>query len=110
MKKYSVNVTNYAYKQLSEISEYISEVLFSPETAKKWLIKMRKEISELSIFPSKFILIDEEPWKSREIHRMCVDNYNIYYTIDETNSEVWIIAIVYARRNQKEQLADIELL
>ena len=54
MKKYSVNVTNYAYKQLSEISEYISEVLFSPETAKKWLIKMRKEISELSIFPSKF--------------------------------------------------------
>ena len=110
MKKYSVNVTNYAYKQLSEISEYISEVLFSPETAKKWLIKMRKEISELSIFPSKFILIDEEPWKSREIHRMSVDNYNLYYTINETSSEVWVVAVVYARRNQKQQLTDIELL
>lgn len=110
MKNYSVNVTNYAYKQLSEITEYISEVLFSPETANKWLIKMRKEISELSIFPSKFSLIDEEPWKSRGIHKMCIDNYNVYYTIDEPNSEVWIVAIVYARRNQKQQLADIELL
>ena len=110
MKKYSVNVTNYAYKQLSEIAEYISEVLFSPETANKWLIKMRKEISELSIFPSKFSLIDEEPWKSGGIHRMSVDNYNIYYTIDEISSEVWIVAIVYAGRNQKQRLADIELL
>lgn len=110
MKKYSVNVTNYAYKQLSEIAEYISEVLFSPETANKWLIKMRKEISELSIFPSKFGLINEEPWKSKGIHRMSVDNYNVYYTIDETNSEVWVVAVVYARRNQKQQLIDIELL
>ena len=110
MKKYSVNVTNYAYKQLSDIAEYISEVLFSPETANKWLIKMRKEISELSIFPSKFGLINEEPWKSKGIHRMSVDNYNVYYTIDETNSEIWVVAVVYARRNQKQQLTDIELL
>ena len=110
MNNYSVNVTNYAYEQLSEIAEYISEVLFSPETANKWLIKMRKEISELSIFPSNFGLINEEPWKSKGIHRMSVDNYNVYYTIDETNSEVWVVAVVYARRNQKQQLIDIELL
>ena len=45
-------------------------------------------------------------WKSKGIHRMGVDNY----TIDETNSEVWIVVIIYAKRNQKQQLADIELL
>ncbi len=104
MKKYKVKLTEYAEGQLADITNYIAVTLASPVTAKKWLSNMRKQIRELSFMPQGVVLTDEEPWHSRGIHKLVVKNHLVYFWIDEDNSVVWIIAIVYGRMDQIEQL------
>ena len=45
--EYQVKLTDYAVEQLQEIVSYISNVLQSPETARRWLERVKLEISSL---------------------------------------------------------------
>lgn len=54
--------------------------------------------------PERIKLTEEEPWHSKGIHRMRVKNYYVYFWIDEDNSKVQIIAVIYVARNQAAQL------
>ena len=90
--------------QLLEIRDYISVVLGEPNTAKKLLNTLEAEMASLSRFPHRIVLTDEEPWHSCGIHKMMVKNFIIYFWIDEESKKVQVTAVVYGRRNQREQL------
>lgn len=104
MKKYTVQITRQAREHLYRIRNYIAYELMSPETAYKTIALLRKEIKSLSQMPSRIKLVEEEPWRSEKIHRMRVKNYYVYFWIDEENSRVQIMAIIYVSRNQVDQL------
>lgn len=106
--KYQVKITSYALEQLREITQYISATLRAPDTASRWITKIRKEMSSLSHLPARFPLTDEEPWRSRGIHKMIVGNHIVYFWIDKPELTVWIVAVIYGRRNQREQLSLLE--
>lgn len=107
-KEYQVKITPYALEQLQEITQYISNALRAPDTAKRWLTKTRKEMASLSYLPARFPLTDEEPWHSQGVHKMIVGNHFVYFWIDETKLTVWIVAVIYAKRDQREQLSLLE--
>lgn len=50
--------------------------------------------------PARNRLMDEEPWKSRGIRRLLVRNYFIYYRIDEDAGRVYVLNVIFARRDQ----------
>lgn len=54
--------------------------------------------------PERIKLTEEEPWRSRDVHRMRVKNYYVYFWIDEVNSKVQITSIIYVAREQANQL------
>lgn len=54
--------------------------------------------------PKRVALISEEPWHSHGIHKMPVKNFNIYFTVNDKLKEVIIIAVIYGKRDQLEQL------
>lgn len=58
--------------------------------------------------PARIPLTQEEPWHSRGIHKMPVGNHLVYFWIDDAHSRVWITAVVYDRRLQREQLGQME--
>ena len=107
--EYKIKITPYALRQMQEIVRYISSTLQSQENAARWLDTIEKEIASLSSMPARIPLTEEEPWHSQGIHKMVVKNFLVYFWIDTDNFLVWITAVVYGRRNQRQQLEQMEL-
>ena len=71
------------------------------------LHKFEKAINDLSYSPKKYKLIDEEPWRSEGVRKISVNNFLVYYWIDEENLRVQVFAVIYEKRDQIKQLKDI---
>lgn len=67
--EYTVHVTAYALRQMTEIHEYIRTMLHSSENAARWLHRMEEELTSLSSMPSRIPLTEEEPWHSRGVQK-----------------------------------------
>lgn len=100
MMRYEVKLTAQAIGQIEETARYISEVLAEAETARRWLDDLQREIGKLDSLPSRFPLTEEEPWHARGIRKFPFKNFLVYYLIDEEEKAVWIIAVIYGRRDQ----------
>lgn len=75
----------YSPEALDDIRKIYSHIAFElqvPDTAKKQVNRIRKEIRSLDLMPMRYALVDWEPWKSLEMHKVPVDNYVVYYTLD----------------------------
>ncbi len=105
--KYNVKMTKYATEQLKSTVMYISKTLLVPDTARAWVNKLKAEISKLSELPNRFMLVDEEPWCSQGVHKMFVGNFIVYFWIDESKKDVWVIAVVYGKSDQLSALRDM---
>ena len=105
--EYSVNLTSYSIFQIQETISYISKVLLVPETAAAWSDHLEKQLAGLNIMPARFPLVEKEPWRTNGIRRMPVNNFIVYYYIEEKSKEVWITSVVYSKRNQLNALKDM---
>ena len=106
---YEVKITRQAQEQMAEIVDYISNELFAPEAASNLLDKMENSIMSLAEFPERFQLVKEEPWKTEEIHKLVVGNFLVYYWIDKPEKKVQVTAVICAKRDQIEQLKDMNI-
>ena len=104
---YKVKLTDHAVAQLQEAVIYISKVLQASTVAKHWAARVKKELASLSTMPARYPLTEEEPWHTEGVHKMSVENFLVYYWIDEEKKIVWITAIVYARRDQLRLLREM---
>ena len=104
---YKVKLTDHAVAQLQEAVIYISKVLQASTVAKHWAARIKKELASLSTMPARYPLTEEEPWRTEGVHKMSVENFLVYYWIDEEKKIVWITAIVYARRDQLRVLREM---
>ena len=107
--KYTVKITTQAEEQLQEIVNYIASELKAPKAALRLLNEMERLISSLSQFPQRVAVIEEEPWRTRGVRKMPVKNFLIYFWIDEDNSKVQVTAVIYAKREQLNQLSKIDM-
>ena len=98
--KYDVKLTSQAIIQISEIINYISNVLNTPQNAKSWSNHLKERITNLNMTPSRFPVLDRKNYKEKEIRKMVVHNFNVYYYVDEEKKTVWVIAVVYSKRDQ----------
>lgn len=104
---YKVKLTTQAISQIQEIVQYISKILLAPETAIKWADALQRAIAKLDFMPSRYALTEEEPWRTKGIHKMPFKNFLVYYWVDETKETVWVTAVIYGRRDQITALLDM---
>ncbi len=64
---------------MREIFEYIAFELQSPENAIGQLDRLEEQILSLDAMPKRYRKYEKEPWKSRELHILPVDNYLVLY-------------------------------
>ena len=105
MDFYKVIITPDAISNLIELKEYIANVLLAPDMAKNYIQHIRQEVSTLEQMPNRHILVQEEPWRSRGIRRMNVKNFIIYYRVDEAQMQVYILNVIYNKRDQLRALS-----
>lgn len=106
---YEINITKQAQEQMAEIVEYISTELANPEAAINLLDSIENTIMSLGKFPERYQLVDNEPWRKEGIRKTAVDNFIIYYWVNKDEMEVQITAIIYAKRDQLEQLKHLKV-
>lgn len=92
---YSVVYSSEAVDDLKETYSYTAFTLMVPETAEKQVNRIRKEIRSLDFMPSRYSSVDWEPWKSMGMHKVPVDNFVVYYTVNDDNRTVTVIRIFY---------------
>ncbi len=72
---YEVEVSQQADSDLREIFEYIAFELQSPKNASGQLDRLEKQILSLNTMPERYRRYEKEPWKSRGLRVLPVDNY-----------------------------------
>ena len=100
MGLYEIVITPDAADDLNELHRYIAEALLAPDTARAYLDMLYMEMKNFSTLPKRSRCIDGEPWHSRGIRKIIVKNFAIYYHVDDFSMCVYILSIIYARRDQ----------
>ena len=59
--------------------------------------------------PARYKPVDDEPWHTRGIRRIIANNFYVYYRIDEGNKRVFILNVIYARRDQLRVLEQMNI-
>lgn len=101
---WKVNYTEDAEQDLQSIFDYISDVLLEPVTAANQTNRIMDAADSLDHMPLRYRLYDKEPWQSRGLRVMPVDNYLVFYLPDETKKIVAIIRIMYGGRDIDKHL------
>ena len=101
---YAVVTTRQADADLRSIYEYIAFELLAPDNAAGQLARLEKHILQLADFPEKFSRYENEPWKSRQLRVMPVDNYLVLYIPDSIAQVVTIIRVLYGGMDVERQL------
>lgn len=96
---YSIIYAPEALEDLKNIYTYIASTLLVPDTAKNQINRIRKTVRSLDFMPSRHPIVDWDPWKSMGMHKVPVDNFIVFYTVDKASLTVAIIRIVYEGRD-----------
>ena len=79
---YEVEVSEQADSDLRGIFEYIAFELQSPENASGQLDRLEEQILSLDTMPERYRKYEKEPWKSRGLRVLPLDNYVVLYIPD----------------------------
>jgi len=97
-----------AEQDLQDIYSYISNVLLEPVTAKNQTNRIMDAVDSLDNVPLRYRLYEHEPWHSKGLRMLPVDNYLVFYLPEESKNSVVIIRIMYGGRNIEKHLTKLE--
>ena len=101
---YDVTLTPKAKHDLREIYRYIAEELQAAQNAAGQLERLEEKILKLDEMPERFRVYDREPWRSRNLRVMPVDNYLVFYIPDHEAKTVTVLRVMYGGRDIDAQL------
>ena len=90
-----------AMDDLRAISSYFKYELKAPQATKNQTGRIRKQVRSLNSMQGRYSKVDWEPWASMGMHHLPVDNYVIYYSVDNEQQIVAIVRIFYGGRDIK---------
>ena len=101
---YEVRSTARARVDMKNIYSYIADTLLEPVIAEKQYSRIEKAVYSLDTMPERFRRYETEPWRSRNLRIMPVDNYLVFYTVDNKNQTVTVARIIYGARDTENEL------
>lgn len=91
-------MTPKASDDLDNIYRYISEELFAISAATNILKRLEKEILRLKEFPFSCNFVADDYQKNKNYRKLIVDNYIVFYLINEEKEQVIIMRILYGKQ------------
>ena len=88
---------------MQEIVSYIANVLKSPAAPDKLANRLVEAPDSIREFPYHPVYIPLKPLK-HEYRRLYVDNYTMYYIINEKNKTISIERVINSRRKNADEL------
>lgn len=109
MNVFNVKSTRQAEEQLREIAWGIAVECQNPDAAENLMDVFLDEIGKLGRNPEKHRLVEEEPWRSKEVRWKKVKHYLVYFWIDVENAAVQVTGVCYEKRDQKKFLSRMKM-
>ncbi|MCL2615556.1 MAG: type II toxin-antitoxin system RelE/ParE family toxin [Dehalococcoidia bacterium] len=97
MVGYRIEVTTKAKLDMRGIHEYVAHVLCEPNIADRLLDKIETRILTLRNLPFKHAPARNEHARIRDLRKLVVDNYFVFYAIDEMHKTIYIVRVLYGR-------------
>ena len=94
-----VDYADSAKQDLREIYLYIKDVLLEPVIAENQTDRIMDAADALDHMPLRCRLYDNEPWRSKGLRILPVDNFVVLYVPDEARNLVKIMRIAYGGRD-----------
>jgi toxin ParE1/3/4 len=101
---YTIKMTPKAADDLDNIYRYISEELFAASAATNILERIEKEIIRLKEFPFSCNHVADEFLRNKGYRKLIVDNYIVFYLIEEEKDQVIIMRVLYGKQNYENLL------
>lgn len=97
--KYKVIIQDSAQRDLRGIWDYIAVELREPATAARLLDRLEKLIASLGEMPERHAALKDELLRAKDIRKMPVDNYIVFYHVSEESQSVAVLRVLYGRRD-----------
>lgn len=101
---YKIEYLPLALEDLLEITKYISNTLKNSKSAQKLYKKIIGAIDNLEEFPNSNPMFISQKKLKYEYRKLTVDNYIVFYCIDDIKKLVTIVRVIYKRRNHENLL------
>lgn len=102
MIQYTIVITDEALADMEQLYHYIAFNLLSPENAIGQYNRIAEAILKLGMLPERFSIMDSEPEHSKEIRRMLVDKYSVFYVIQ--GEKVTVTDVLYSASDIDKRL------
>ena len=106
--KFGYRLTKRAESDLDGIVSYITVDLANPQAASDFVDKLQDTIEEARAFPESGSLVHNEFLQIENVRKKLVGNYIMYYLLDVGENIMYILRIVYGKRNLDEILKKLE--
>lgn len=101
---YRVELSAEGNDDLRKIYEYIAFELGMSDSAKAQIRRLEERIYALETMPERHCRYEKEPWCTRGLRLMPVDNYVVFYIPNDERRVVNVVRIIYGGRNIAAQL------
>ena len=102
MKRYTVEITNEALTDMDQLYNHIAYVLQSPENAINQYNRIADAILTLDTLDERIHIVESEPEQNKEMRRLLVDNYSVFYVIQ--GDKVIVTDVLYSASDIESRL------
>ena len=107
--KWGYQLTQKADADLDDIVGYIAVELANPKAVSDFLDKLQESIEEARAFQESGSLVINEFVPNTKIRKKLTGNYIMYYLPDSAEKMIFVLRIVYGRRNMDEILRQLNI-
>ena len=102
MKHYTVEITNEALADMEQLYNHIAYVLQAPENAMDQYNRIADAILTLDTMAERIRIMESEPERSKEMRRLLVDNYSVFFVIQ--GDKVIVTDVLYSASDIESRL------
>lgn len=106
MKKYIVEVSKTAEQDLENIIKYLRYNLAGDIIVDKYKILFKQELKDLENIAGSMPILSEELTGHKNIRKVNVRNYIVFYTVNEENLKAIVLRIGHAFMDWEKYLKD----
>ena len=106
MKKYIVEMSETAEQDLENIISYMRYDLAEDIIADKYKLLFKQELKKLADVAGSMPVLEEKLTGHKNIRKINVRNYIIFYIIDENVNKVFVVRIGHAFMDWEKYLKD----
>lgn len=106
--EYSYRFTHHAVMDLEDDITYLSEDLKNIKAATDFQNRFEQSICRIRTFPNSGIRVFNEYLKRKNVRKIRVKPYMIYYSVDDKNRLIIILRIIYEKRDIDDMIQKME--